>query len=105
MNLRLQTNELTRKFMEAYSSLQELGVVDTLITPSAIAAVRSDISAQFVDRFWWPTDRSEPAVDSDGFAVRSLAAAPVDSDWQIFRTGDGIGNWGLNAHNGRIVSL
>ena len=51
-------------------------------------------------RFWWPTDRSEPAVDSDGFAVRSVAAAPVGSDWQIFRQGDGIGNWGLNAQNG-----
>ena len=35
-------------------------------------------------RFWWPTDRSEPAVDADGFALRTLAA-PVNSDWQIFR--------------------
>jgi hypothetical protein len=51
-------------------------------------------------RFWWPTDRSEPAVEPDGFAVRSLAAAPVNSDWQMFRAGDGIGNWGLNAQNG-----
>ena len=44
-------------------------------------------------RFWWPTDRSEPAVDADGFAVRSLAVAPVNSDWQMFREGDGIGSY------------
>ena len=48
-------------------------------------------------RFWWPTDRSEPAVD--GYGLRSLEA-PVNSDWQMFRQGDGIGNWGLNAQNG-----
>eukprot|EP01047_Picozoa_sp_COSAG01_P052936 COSAG01_NODE_5619_length_4142_cov_9.969577_1_plen_894_part_00 len=51
-------------------------------------------------RFWWPTDRSEPAVDADGFALRSLTKAPLNSDWQMFREGDGIGNWGLNAQNG-----
>lgn len=47
-------------------------------------------------RFWWPTDRSEPCSGSRWLCH----AAPVDSDWQMFREGDGIGNFGLNAQNG-----
>lgn len=36
--------------MNAYSSLQDLGVVDTLITPQMIASVKTDISRQFVNQ-------------------------------------------------------
>lgn len=60
--------------MEAYSSLQELGVVDTLITPSAIAAVRSDISAQFVDHM---TGEVAAWISCD-LPARPGAASPCD---------------------------
>ena len=74
-------------------------------------------------RFWWPTDRCEPATDAagehgtvhaahmdydptewpaspripvrSGFALRNETSLPVGSDWQIFAEGDGYGNWGL----------
>lgn len=36
--------------MEAYSSMQDVGIVDPLVTPNAISAVRHDISKQFIDR-------------------------------------------------------
>jgi hypothetical protein len=35
--------------MQAYLSLQSLAAVDNLVTPDTIAAVRTDISRQFID--------------------------------------------------------
>ena len=111
--LHQQQTRVAYEFMPSLALAVKLGIEPKSILARKLAAMRK--SAQVYGttwqlnglplegvspRFWWPTDRSEPAVDADGFALRSLSQAPVDSDWQMFREGDGIGNWGLNAQNG-----